>query len=74
MTLAGPNLYFFMKLLILSPLSQFEVLNLIGINAPILGYLNINLTNIGFYLTISGLFILTLSLLSTNYNHIVSNK
>ena len=32
-----------------SPLEQFEVTNLIGINAPILGYLNITLTNLGLY-------------------------
>ena len=35
--------------LIASPLEQFEVTNLIGINAPILGYLNITLTNLGLY-------------------------
>ncbi len=34
---------------ILSPLSQFEVLSLIGFNAPILNYLNISLTNLGLY-------------------------
>jgi hypothetical protein len=32
-----------------SPLSQFEVTNLIGIFAPILGQLNINLTNLALY-------------------------
>ena len=37
------------NLLISSPLEQFEVTNLIGINAPILGYLNITLTNLGLY-------------------------
>lgn len=34
---------------ILSPLEQFEVLNLISINAPILGHLNIALTNLSLY-------------------------
>jgi F-type H+-transporting ATPase subunit a len=34
---------------ILSPLNQFEVISLIGVNAPILGYLNITLTNLAFY-------------------------
>ena len=29
------------QLMVNSPLEQFEVTNLIGINAPILGYLNI---------------------------------
>ena len=32
-----------------SPLSQFEVTNLIGINAPILGNLHLNLTNLSLY-------------------------
>ena len=34
---------------ILSPLSQFEVTSLIGLNAPILGHLNLTLTNLGLY-------------------------
>ena len=34
---------------IFSPLSQFEVLSLIGLNAPILNYLNLSLTNLGLY-------------------------
>ena len=37
------------QFIINSPLEQFEVTNLIGINAPILGYLNITLTNLGLY-------------------------
>ena len=36
-------------LMVNSPLEQFEVTNFIGINAPILGYLNITLTNLGLY-------------------------
>ena len=44
------------NLFILSPLSQFEVTNLIGINAPILGHINISLTNLALY-TIFILFI-----------------
>ena len=35
--------------LILSPLSQFEVTSLIGLNAPIFGHLNITLTNLALY-------------------------
>ena len=34
---------------ILSPLSQFEVVNLISLNAPIFGYLNISITNLALY-------------------------
>lgn len=40
----------------------------------IFGNLHISITNIGFYLTIGGLFILTMAILSTNYNKLVSNN
>jgi F-type H+-transporting ATPase subunit a len=33
-----------------SPLEQFEVLNLISLNAPILGHLNLALTNLSLYI------------------------
>ena len=36
-------------LFILSPLSQFEVTSLIGLNAPVLGHVNLTLTNLGIY-------------------------
>ena len=42
-------MFYSSNLIINSPLEQFEVSNLIGINAPILGYLNITLTNLGLY-------------------------
>jgi hypothetical protein len=58
---------------ILSPLDQFEIRNLLSLNAPILGNLSISLTNIGLYLTIGALLVLTLNVLSTNYNKVVSN-
>jgi F-type H+-transporting ATPase subunit a len=59
---------------ILSPLDQFELRDLLSLDAPILGNLHISITNIGFYLTIGALFIFALSLLSTNYNKLVSNN
>lgn len=57
-----------------SPLDQFEIRNLLSIEAPILGNMNISLTNIGLYLLISAFIILTSSVLATNYNKIVSNS
>ena len=39
----------FNNMFISSPLEQFEVVNLISINAPIFGYLNLSLTNLGLY-------------------------
>lgn len=57
-----------------SPLEQFEIRDLLSLEAPILGDIRISITNIGLYLTIAGLFILLLNILSTNYNKLVSNK
>ena len=37
------------NLFVNSPLEQFEVLNLISINAPILDYFIVTLTNLGLY-------------------------
>nr|UGY85927.1 ATP synthase subunit 6 [Ophiostoma himal-ulmi] len=69
------NQYFnTVNLEILSPLSQFEIRDLLSIDAPILGNLHISLTNIGFYLIIGIFLILTLNLLSTNYNRLLSNN
>ena len=58
----------------LSPLSQFEIRDLLSIDAPIFGNLHISITNIGFYLTIGGIFLTIISLLGTNYNKLVSNN
>jgi F-type H+-transporting ATPase subunit a len=59
---------------ILSPLNQFDIRDLVSLEAPILGNLHLSITNIGFYLTIGALFILALNVLSTNYNKLVSNN
>ena len=47
-----------------SPLDQFEIRNLLSINAPILGNLHISLTNIGLYLILGALLHYTLNVLS----------
>lgn len=57
-----------------SPLDQFEIRNLLSLDAPILGNLHISLTNIGLFLTLGTIFILSLSLLATNYNKVISNN
>lgn len=59
---------------ITSPLDQFEIRNLLSLDAPILGNLSISLTNIGLYLTIGGYLVLVLHLMATNNNKIVSNN
>jgi F-type H+-transporting ATPase subunit a len=57
-----------------SPLDQFEIRNLLSIDAPVLANIHISLTNIGLYLTIGTFLILSLNVLATNYNKIVSDK
>ena len=51
-----------------SPLEQFEVTSLVGLNAPILGYFNLTLTNLALYSVLVILFIITLHYLANNKN------
>ena len=60
--------------LTISPLDQFEIRDLISINAPVLGNINLSLTNIGLYLAISGALVLSLNVFTTNYNKVISNN
>jgi F-type H+-transporting ATPase subunit a len=62
------------NLFIFSPLSQFEVTNLIGVNAPILGNLHLNLTNLSLYSIFVFLTILGLHLYANNDNKITPNN
>ena len=57
-----------------SPLDQFEIRNLLSLDAPILANMHLSITNIGLYLTLGTLLILSLNVLATNYNKIVSDK
>lgn len=57
-----------------SPLDQFEIRNLLSLDAPILANLHISLTNIGLYLTITAFIALGLNLLATNYNKVIANS
>ena len=56
-----------------SPLDQFEIRNLLSIEAPILGNTSLSLTNIGLYLTIAGYLVFMINILSTNNNNIIKN-
>ena len=67
-------IFHYMSYFIISPLDQFEIRDLISLNAPILGNLSLSLTNIGLYLTLGGYLIFVLSLISTNNNQIISNS
>jgi F-type H+-transporting ATPase subunit a len=59
---------------IFSPLEQFEIRDLLSLETGIFGNYHISITNIGLYLTIGGLLIFALNILSTNYNKLVSNN
>ena len=59
---------------ITSPLDQFEIRNLLSLDAPVLANIHISLTNIGLYLTVGTFLILSLNVLATNYNKVVSNR
>ena len=66
-------IFHYMSYFIISPLDQFEIRDLISLNAPILGNLSLSLTNIGLYLTLGGYLVLLLSVASNNEGKIVSN-
>ena len=57
----------------MSPLDQFEIRNMLSVDAPILADMSLSLTNIGLYLTIGGCFLFILNLMSTNNKKIISN-
>jgi len=59
---------------IFSPLDQFEIRDLLSINAPILNNLTFSLTNIALYLLIAGFITFNFNLLATNFNRVVSNS
>ena len=60
--------------LIDSPLNQFEIINLISLNAPILANINISFNNISFYLSLALILILFFNILTSNYNKIMTSQ
>jgi len=59
---------------IISPLDQFEIRNLLGIDTPLLGNINLSITNIGLYMTIATFLAFYFSILATNHAKIAPNK
>ena len=57
-----------------SPLDQFEIRDLLNIDAPILGYLHLSITNIGLYLIIGTFIAFYFNILATNNSKVVSNN
>ena len=62
------------NLFINSPLEQFEVTNLVGLNAPIFGYLNITLTNLALYSSLILFLIVGLHYMANNNTKLVPSK
>jgi F0F1-type ATP synthase membrane subunit a len=60
--------------IIISPLDQFEIRDLISLDLSLLGNTHLSLTNIGLYLLISIFIIVFYSLLSTNNDKITPNS
>ncbi len=61
-------------LIINSPLDQFEVINLISLNAPIFGGLNLSLTNLGLYSLIVLAILITFNILGNNDMKLIPSK
>src|ERR1700730_3008039 len=62
------------QLLINSPLEQFEVTSLLGINAPIFGYINLTLTNLALYSILILFIVLSLHYAGNNDNKLLSSR
>ena len=55
-----------------SPLDQFEIRNLLSLDAPLLSNLHLSITNLGLYLTIGAPITSALNVLAINYNKVVA--
>ena len=62
------------SLILNSPLEQFEISSLISIIAPIFGYINISLSNLGLYSILILFIIISLHIISNNENKILPSK
>jgi F-type H+-transporting ATPase subunit a len=63
-----------LNLIINSPLEQFEVTSLLSLNAPILGYLNLTITNLALYSGIILFLIIGLKLFANNESKLLPSK
>ena len=59
---------------IASPLEQFEVTSLFAINMPILGYVNLSLTNLGLYTILVVFLVVSLHFVATNNKQLVPSR
>jgi F-type H+-transporting ATPase subunit a len=59
---------------IISPLDQFEIQNLFSVDTPLLGNINLSITNIALYMTIAVYLAFAISIIANNYSRITPNK
>jgi len=64
----------YIKLIVASPMEQFEIYDFIYFNAPLLGSFKLSLTNIGFYLIIVSVLILGILYISSNNNKLIPSR
>lgn len=63
-----------MAFTIFSPLDQFEVTSLMSLNVPVLGYINLSITNLGLYTMITVYLVLGLHIVSNNNKKLIPSR
>lgn len=63
-----------MPFLLHSPLEQFEVKSLIGLQIPLLGHINISLTNLGLYTIISVYLVIAFHVIANNNKQLIPSR
>ena len=63
-----------MSFLLYSPLEQFEVTSLIGVQIPVLGYINLSLTNLGLYTIITVYLVIAFHVIASNNKQLIPNR
>jgi F-type H+-transporting ATPase subunit a len=59
---------------IISPLEQFEINNFISLNMPIMGYMQLSITNFGLYTIMSFILIIGVLIFTINKDKILINE
>ena len=62
------------NLFINSPLEQFEITSLLGFNLPLLGYINITLTNLALYSLLILFLVVSLHIVANNNFKLLPSK
>lgn len=63
-----------MSILLHSPLEQFEVTSLVGLQVPVLGYIHISLTNLGLYTIITVYLSLAFHFVANNNKSVIPSR